>query len=65
MAAINGGVNGGGLSIAVAPQISVDTSVITALQGNNGVPVALGLLGGSAGIGLTQLTELGLVSVQG
>ena len=58
-------VNGGGLSIAVAPQISVDTSVITALQGNNGVPVALGLLGGSAGIGLTQFTELGLVSVQG
>jgi hypothetical protein len=56
-------VNGGSLSIAVAPQISVDTSVITALQTNGGASVALGLLGGSASSSLAQLTSLGLVSL--
>jgi hypothetical protein len=54
----------GGFNITVSPTIAVSTAVTTALQGNNGVAIGLGI-GGIGAAGLFQGNGLGLSSYLG
>ena len=57
-------LQGGGLfPINVAPTIVVNTAITSALQGNVGNSIALGVLGGSADSRLAQLNQLGIFTV--
>lgn len=50
-------------SITVAPTIVVSNAITTALQGNFGGSIAIGLLGASADSSLAQFSQLSLFSV--
>ena len=49
--------------VNVAPTIVVNTAITSALQGNVGNSIALGLLGGSAGSSLAQLNQIGIITI--
>lgn len=50
-------------AINVAPTIVVNTAITSALQGNVGHSISLGVLGGSADSSLAQLNQLGIFTV--
>jgi hypothetical protein len=51
-------LTGGFLTINVAPSIRISTILTNVLLLNNAASVAVGVLGGSAGSGVSQLTGL-------
>ena len=50
-------------AINVAPTIVVSTAITSALQGNVGNSISLGVLGGSAESSLAQLNQLGIFTI--
>jgi len=56
-------LTGGFLTINVSPTITISSILTNALQLNNAASIAIGLLGGSAGSGVSLLTGLNLTAL--